>query len=122
MSGVSNVRRRTKGSATKAPVSCPKIVKLYNNAMRGVNIIDQEKTAYRLNRKNKYHFYLRMFFDLINGPLVNSHIVCIKLGNGISLLNFKIFVAKALIDRYSNLSDCSPLTGELSKILMSHLY
>ena len=102
MSGVSNVRRRTKGSAAKAPVSCPNIIKLYNNAMRGVNIIDQEKTAYRLDRKNKYHFYLRMFFDLINGPLVNSHIVYIKLGNDISLLNFKIFVAKALIDRYSN--------------------
>ena len=30
MSGVSNVMRRTKGSATKIPVSCPNIIKIYH--------------------------------------------------------------------------------------------
>ena len=34
--------------------------------------------------------------------LVNSHIVYRKLGNNISLQNFKIIVAQGLIDRYSN--------------------
>ena len=42
MSGVSNVMRRTKGLATKAPVSCPNIIKLYNNGMGGVNVMDEK--------------------------------------------------------------------------------
>ena len=56
----------------------------------------------RLDRKSKYRFYLRMFFDFINFPLENRIIVYTKLGNGISLLNFKTVVVKALIGRYSN--------------------
>ena len=44
MSGVCNVMRRTKGSATKAPASCPNI-KLYNNDMGGVDIIDQKNSC-----------------------------------------------------------------------------
>ena len=43
-----------------------------------------------------------MFFDLIDIALVNNHVVYAKLGNEISLLNFKFVVAKAFIDRYSN--------------------
>ena len=41
MIGVSNVIRQTKGSATKTPVSCPKI-KLYSNEMGGVDIMDKK--------------------------------------------------------------------------------
>ena len=44
MSGVCNVMRRTKGSATKAPASCPNI-KLYNNDMGGVDIIDKKNSC-----------------------------------------------------------------------------
>ena len=43
-----------------------------------------------------------MFFDLMDVTYVNNHIVYIKLGNDISLLNFKIVVATSLIARYSN--------------------
>ena len=43
-----------------------------------------------------------MFFELIDVAFVNSHTVYTKRGNDISLLNFKIAVAKALIGRYSN--------------------
>ena len=43
-----------------------------------------------------------MFFDLIDAALVNSHIVYAKLGNDISLLIFKVVLAKFLIGRYSN--------------------
>ena len=35
MNEVSNAMRRLKGSATKTPVSCPKIIKLYSNGMDG---------------------------------------------------------------------------------------
>ena len=43
MSVVSNEMRQTKGSATKTPVSCPNIIKLYNNGMGGVNIMDKKQ-------------------------------------------------------------------------------
>ena len=108
MSGVSNVMSRPKGSATKTPVSCPNIIKFYNNSMDVVDIMDKKPAAYRLHRKSRYRFYLRMFFDLADVPLVNSHIVYTKLGNDISLLNFKIVVEKALIGRYSHCKKLSP--------------
>ena len=75
MDGTSNVMRRTKGSATKTPVSCPNVIKMYNSSMGDVDVIDQKAAAYRLDCKNKLIFYLRMFFDLIDIAIVNSHIV-----------------------------------------------
>ena len=66
--------------------------------MNGVDIMNQKTTAYRLVHKSKYH----MLFYLIDVARVNSHIFYTKLGNNISLLNFKIVVEKALIDRYGN--------------------
>ena len=65
--------RQTKGLATKTRISCPNIIKLYNNSMGGVDIVDQKTAAYRNDRKNQ----------------VNSHIVYMELGNDISLLNFQ---------------------------------
>ena len=41
ISGVSNVIRRSKVSVTKTPVSCPSIIKLYNNGIGGVDIAQQ---------------------------------------------------------------------------------
>ena len=79
---------------SKDYVSCPNIINFYNNNMDGADIMDQKTAAYRLDRKSKYHFYLRMLFDLIDVP----HETC----DDMSLLNFKIVVAKALIGRYSN--------------------
>ena len=46
MDRTSNVLRRTKGSATKAPVPCPNIIKMYNASMGGVDVIDQKTVAY----------------------------------------------------------------------------
>ena len=76
------------------PVSCPNIIRFYNNGMDG----------YKLDRKSKHFLYLRMLFDLIDVTHVSSHMshVYIKLRDGISLLPFIIVVAKALIGRYSN--------------------
>ena len=53
--------------------------------------------AYRLGRKSKYHFYLRMFFDLIDV----TH-VYMKLGDHISLRALEIVVANTLMGRYNN--------------------
>ena len=79
--------RWTKGSANKAPISCPEI-NYYNNDMGGVDTMDQKTAAFRDDSQTKYRFYLGMFFDLIDVALVNSYIVCMKLGHDISLLNF----------------------------------
>ena len=98
----SNVMRQIKGSATKTPMSCPNIIKMYNSNMGGVDVIDQKTAAYHLDCKSKFRFYLRMFFDLTDIAIVNSHIMYAKLGNSISLLDFKIVVAKSLIGRYFN--------------------
>ena len=65
--------------------------------MGGVDIMDQKTAAYRLGHKSKYHFHLRIFFDLIDVTYVNSHIVYTKLGKDISLLNFKKVAANTLI-------------------------
>ena len=110
MDGTSNVMRRSKGSATKTPVSCPNIIKMYNVSMSGVDVIDQKTAAYRLGRKSKTRFYWRIFFDLIDIVIVNSHIVYTKFGNSISLLDFKIVVSKSLIERYSNRQRSFPLS------------
>ena len=45
--------RQTKGLATKTRISCPNIIKLYNNSMGGVDIVDQKTAAYRNDRKTK---------------------------------------------------------------------
>ena len=78
--------------------------------MGAVVVMDQKLTAYRLDRKSKYCFYLRTFFDLIDVALVNSHNVNAKLGNDISLQNFKTGVGKALIGRYSNSKILIPIS------------
>ena len=78
--------------------------------MGGVGIIDQKTAAYPLDRKSKFRFYLRMLFNLIDIAIVNSHIVYTKLGNSISLLDFRIIVAKSLIGRYSNQQQSFPLS------------
>ena len=101
MDSCSNVLRRMKGSANKIPINCPNLVKLYNNGMGGFDIMDKKTAAYRLDRKSKFRFYLRIFFDLMDLALVNSFIVFEALGRtSLKLLDFKIVVAKALIGRY----------------------
>ena len=100
MSGVSNVMKRTKGSATKTLVSCPNIIKPYKNGMGCIDITELKLAAFRLDCKSKLPIYLRMFFDLIDAPHVNSHFAYTKLGNNISLLwpvfmlDLKLFLNK----------------------------
>ena len=59
---VSVVSRRQKGVATKGNVSCPAMVKIYNHGMGGVELMDQYSAAYRLDRRARFRFYLRIFF------------------------------------------------------------
>ena len=59
---ISAVERRLKGSSSKIPVNCPNGIKLYNNKMGGVGLMDQLKSAYQLDRDSKFPFYLRFVF------------------------------------------------------------
>ena len=72
---VSVVSRRQKGAATKVNVSCPAMVKRYNHRMGGVDLMDQYTAAYRLDRRARFRFYLRIFFDLWDDGCANSDIV-----------------------------------------------
>ena len=40
---VDSMSEVSKGSVTKTPVSCPNIIKFYNNGMGGVNIKDKKQ-------------------------------------------------------------------------------
>ena len=57
---VSNMMKRMKSSEIKTPVSCPNI-KLYNNDMGGVDIMDEKTAAYKLDHKSNYCFNFKMF-------------------------------------------------------------
>ena len=116
---ISNVLIWTKYWATKTPVFCPKIIKLYSNGMDHVNVIFTKLALSRLDSKSKYRFYLRIFHDFIDlGPEM-SHIAYTKLGNNTKLLKLKIIVAKALISRNSNQRDRSSLVGQTWKNFMN---
>ena len=66
MNDILSLQRREKSSKTKSSVPCPKIVKLYNSGMVGIDLIDQRTVAYRLHQKSSVRFYLRIFFDLMD--------------------------------------------------------
>ena len=51
MDDESSVQKREKGSAKKSAISCPTVLKLYQNGMGGVDLLDQRTTAYQLDFK-----------------------------------------------------------------------
>ena len=44
-----SVQRREKSSKTKSSFPCPKVIKLYNSGIGGVDLMDQRTAAYRLD-------------------------------------------------------------------------
>ena len=63
LNDILSVQKREKGSKTKSFVPCPKIVKLYNIGMGGVDLMGQRAAAYHLDRRSSVRFYLA--FSLI---------------------------------------------------------
>ena len=97
ITSILTVQRRLKGSSSKIPVNCPNDIKLYNSTIGGVDLMDQLKSAYQTDRRWKFWFYLRLFFDLFNVALVNSFIVYKELENkDLTLKEFKICIALKL--------------------------
>ena len=58
----STIQRRMKGSATKISVPCPDVIKMCNQGMGGVELVDQRTAAYHLDHNSSIRFYLRIFF------------------------------------------------------------
>ena len=90
ITSISTVQRRLKGSSSKIPVNCQNGIKLYNCKMSGVDLMNQLKSAYQLDRRSKFRFYLRLFSDLFDVALVNSFIVYKKLENKVLTLTLTL--------------------------------
>ena len=102
-SKLTSVERRQKGTSERLKVPCPAIIKEYNSHMNGVDIHDQLKTSYEIDRKSRFQYYLRIFFDLMDSVVVNAHVIYKKKVNAkMSLLNFKIILVESLINRFSS--------------------
>ena len=106
-----SVQRREKGLKTKFLVPCCKVAKLYNSSMGGVDLMDQCTAAYRLDRKSSVRFYLRILFDLMDIAFVNSYLIFnMKHPNKLSLLDYKIVVAKNLIQYHQSRKRAVPMS------------
>ena len=81
ITSISTVQRRFEGLSSKGTVNCSNGIKLYNNKMGGIDLMDQLKLTYQPDQKSKFWFYLRLFSDLFDVALVNSFIVYKKLEN-----------------------------------------
>lgn len=47
--------------------------------MGGVDLMDQKKVYYEIDRKSKFKFYLRIFFDIFDLGINNAFIVYSKI-------------------------------------------
>lgn len=108
MQSTSTVQRRQEGSASKITVSCPDVIKMYNQGMGGVDLVDQRAAACHLDRKS-IRFYLRIFFDLMDVACANAFIAYnMKHPNDLTLLDFKTDISSNLIGRYTSRSRAPP--------------
>lgn len=111
------VKRRVQRSGEKINVTCPEIIAKYNNNMGGVDLMDQRKVCYEVDRKAKIKFYLRLFFDLLDIAMNNAYIVFSKLhenrqieGTLLSCLEFRQVVTRSLIADFSSRQRARPST------------
>ena len=89
---------------------------LYNGSQGGVDRTDQRKAAYRLDRKSSVRFYLRIFFDLMDIACVNSYLIYnMKHPNKLSLLDYKIVVAKNLVQYHQGRKRAVPMSRPSKK-------
>ena len=73
--------------------------------------MDQCPAAYRLDQKSCVRFYHCIFFDLMDITCVNSHLIYyMKHPNKLFLLDYKIVVAKNLIQHHQGLKRAVPMS------------
>ena len=90
--------------------------------------MDQRTATYRLHRKSSVGFYLHIFFDLMDIACVNSYLIYnMKHPNKLSLLDYKIVVAKNLIQYHQSRERAVPMSRSCKRknqrlIIMEDIY
>ena len=88
---------------SKAPVSCPSSVALYNKYMGGVDHNDQARGYYHVRLKCR-KFYKYIYWFLFDVAITNAYILC-RLYTDLqtnSIKDFRISLSKELIGSYSS--------------------
>lgn len=70
---VSTVKRKLK-DGSKVDVTCPQVLKDYNQNMNNVDVFDQLKSSYAIDRRSKKWWH-RIFWHFLDAALVNSYIL-----------------------------------------------
>lgn len=90
------VMRKNK-NGTKSAVSCPAVVKCYNNHMGGVDTHDMHRQIYGIHRKN-IKWWHRLFFGILDMAIVNAFVIYKEeTGCPISQLDFRSEAARGLL-------------------------
>ena len=95
---VGDTKRRVKGSKDKVKVSCPTIIYDYNQYMGRVDLSDQLKVSYQVDRRSKFRFYLRIFLHFLDISVVNPKIIYDKMD---STMDFRFSHACSMIRKFS---------------------
>jgi hypothetical protein len=100
---------RRQKSAEKIQIPCPEIIITYNKIMGGVDLKDQKKITYEIDRKAKIKYYLQIFFDLMDIAVNNTNCIFTQLNQNvnpeykaISPLQYRQLIARFLIGNYTN--------------------
>ena len=84
--------------------------------MCGVDLLDQRTATYRLDRKSSVKSYLCILFDLMDIAFVNSYFIYnMKHPNKLSLLDYKIVVAKNLVQYHQGRKRAVPMSRPSKK-------
>ena len=85
--------------------------------MGGLDLSDQKKVTYEVDRGSKFRFYLRVFFNFLDIAVVNSKIVYNKIESAPSLssLDFRYNIAQTMIRKFSSGKRAVPLSRPLKR-------
>ena len=80
--------------------------------MGGADLSDQMKVTYKVDRRSKFCFYVRVFFDFLDIGVVNSKIVYKKIESAplLSSLDFRYSIAQTMIRKFSSRKRAVPLS------------
>ena len=72
--------------------------------MGGVDMCDQMKVSYQVDRRSKFCFCLRIFFDFLDIGVVNSKVIYDKMDSTIcmSAMDFRFTLTRSLIGKFSS--------------------
>ena len=77
--------------------------------MGGVDLMDEKKIVYEIDRKAKIEYYLRIFFDLMDIAVNKAHCIFTQLNQNVnpeykamSPLRYRQLIARFLIGNYTN--------------------